>query len=68
MFGYMHTTLTPRTPPTHTHTYTHTHTPDAVVLQQLFDTPYFRVDCVANVQGVELFGALKNVVAIAAGV
>lgn len=35
--------------------------------QQLFQAPYFRVYTNADVVGVELGGALKNVVAIAAG-
>jgi glycerol-3-phosphate dehydrogenase (NAD(P)+) len=36
--------------------------------QELFQTPYFRVYTHSDVRGVELGGALKNVVAIAAGV
>ncbi|KAL3829541.1 hypothetical protein ACJIZ3_018343 [Penstemon smallii] len=34
---------------------------------QLFNTPYFIVSAVQDVEGVELCGTLKNVVAIAAG-
>uniref|UniRef100_A0A7N0U8N2 Glycerol-3-phosphate dehydrogenase [NAD(+)] n=1 Tax=Kalanchoe fedtschenkoi TaxID=63787 RepID=A0A7N0U8N2_KALFE len=34
---------------------------------RLFNTPYFRVSAVQDVEGVELCGTLKNVVAIAAG-
>ncbi|CAA6659603.1 unnamed protein product [Spirodela intermedia] len=34
---------------------------------QLFSTPYFLVSAVQDVEGVELCGTLKNVVAIAAG-
>ncbi|KAK4779360.1 hypothetical protein SAY86_006888 [Trapa natans] len=34
---------------------------------QLFSTPYFMVSAVEDVEGVELCGTLKNVVAIAAG-
>ncbi|KAK9221548.1 hypothetical protein WN944_009975 [Citrus x changshan-huyou] len=34
---------------------------------QLFSTPYFMVTAVQDVEGVELCGTLKNVVAIAAG-
>ncbi|PIA30335.1 hypothetical protein AQUCO_05600044v1 [Aquilegia coerulea] len=34
---------------------------------QLFGTPYFHVSAVQDVEGVELCGTLKNVVAIAAG-
>lgn len=35
--------------------------------QELFQTPYFRVYTSPDVRGVELGGALKNVIAIAAG-
>ena len=42
--------------------------PDAArAAQQLFQTPYFRVYTGADVEGVELGGALKNVIALAAG-
>jgi len=37
------------------------------LFQQLFDRPYFRVNCVPGPAAVELCGALKNVVALAAG-
>lgn len=37
-------------------------------LQQIFSTPYFRVYTNPDVTGVELGGALKNVIAIAAGI
>lgn len=40
----------------------------AADVQQLFQTPYFRVYTSPDVRGVELGGALKNVIAIAAGV
>eukprot|EP01083_Nonionella_stella_P189745 702346_1 len=40
---------------------------EAVQLQRLFDTPYFKVGAVAQVAGVEVFGALKNMLAIGAG-
>ncbi|KAI8334617.1 glycerol-3-phosphate dehydrogenase [NAD+] [Chlamydoabsidia padenii] len=34
----------------------------------LFDTPYFRINVIRDYVGVELCGALKNVVAMAAGI
>ena len=40
---------------------------NALVFQKCFNTPYFRINIVEDVAGVELCGALKNVVAIAAG-
>jgi glycerol-3-phosphate dehydrogenase (NAD(P)+) len=40
----------------------------AQTVQQLFHRPTFRVYTTADIRGVELGGALKNVVAIAAGV
>ncbi|KAJ2686817.1 glycerol-3-phosphate dehydrogenase, partial [Coemansia spiralis] len=40
---------------------------DAAVWQSLFNTPYFQVNCVSDVIGVEFCGALKNVVAVGAG-
>ncbi|KAI8611772.1 NAD-dependent glycerol-3-phosphate dehydrogenase C-terminus-domain-containing protein [Chytriomyces sp. MP71] len=35
--------------------------------QRIFNTSYFRISAIEDVEGVELCGALKNVVAIAAG-
>lgn len=43
------------------------HEASAVKAQQLFQAPYFRVYTNPDVIGVELGGALKNVIAIAAG-
>jgi len=37
------------------------------IFKKLFNTNYFRVNAVQDVSGVELCGALKNVVALAAG-
>ena len=44
------------------------HRPTAEKVQQVFATPYFRVYTNEDVIGVELGGAVKNVIAIAAGV
>ena len=40
----------------------------AALVQQLFATPYFRTYTSQDVLGVELGGALKNVIALAAGI
>ncbi|KAI3382892.1 hypothetical protein SNEBB_003574 [Seison nebaliae] len=37
------------------------------VFKKLLETPYFRIKCVENAEVVELCGALKNIVACAAG-
>ncbi|KAK1442147.1 Glycerol-3-phosphate dehydrogenase [Babesia gibsoni] len=39
----------------------------ALLAQKLFDRPYFKINCVPDVAGVQVFGAIKNVVAVAAG-
>ncbi|KAG8896898.1 hypothetical protein FRB99_008583, partial [Tulasnella sp. 403] len=41
--------------------------PEALLWKSLFQTPTFRIQVVDDVEGVSLCGALKNVVAIAAG-
>ena len=43
-------------------------TPTAVLLQEIFNTHYFRVYTHNDILGVELGGALKNVIAIASGI
>ncbi|KAI9332044.1 NAD-dependent glycerol-3-phosphate dehydrogenase N-terminus-domain-containing protein [Obelidium mucronatum] len=40
---------------------------NGVLWQKVFNKPYFKITAVEDVEGVELCGALKNVVAIAAG-
>lgn len=39
----------------------------AMLAQKLFDRPYFKINCIPDVAGVQVFGAIKNVVAISAG-
>ncbi len=43
-------------------------TPTALLLQEIFNTNYFRVYTHDDILGVELGGALKNVIAIASGI
>ncbi|PFH31578.1 putative glycerol-3-phosphate dehydrogenase (gpdh) [Besnoitia besnoiti] len=47
------------------------HSPDetdtALIWQQLFDKPYLKVNALPDVAGVQVCGAVKNVVALAAG-
>lgn len=40
---------------------------DAILLEELFERPYFHVHCVRDVAAVALGGALKNIIALAAG-
>jgi glycerol-3-phosphate dehydrogenase (NAD+) len=40
---------------------------NAEIMRKLFHTSYFHVSCVRDVAGVEICGALKNVVALGAG-
>ncbi|KAI9264137.1 glycerol-3-phosphate dehydrogenase [NAD+] [Phascolomyces articulosus] len=44
-----------------------THVADGQVFHKLFDAPYFRINVVQDHVGVQLCGALKNVVAVGAG-
>jgi len=39
----------------------------ARVLQKLFERPHFQVACVPDVEGCEIYGTLKNIVALSAG-
>jgi glycerol-3-phosphate dehydrogenase (NAD+) len=40
---------------------------NGLIFQKLFNTKYFRINIIKDVAGTEICGALKNVVAIAAG-
>jgi glycerol-3-phosphate dehydrogenase (NAD+) len=40
---------------------------DGLIFKRLFDTPYFRINVIQDHVGVQLCGALKNVVAVGAG-
>lgn len=42
--------------------------PNATVWRHLFESPYFRISLMDDVVGVELCGALKNIIAVAAGI
>ncbi|EAN33546.1 glycerol-3-phosphate dehydrogenase (NAD(+)) [Theileria parva strain Muguga] len=35
--------------------------------QRLFDRPYFKIRCIKDVAGIQVYGAIKNVVALSAG-
>lgn len=39
----------------------------AIIWQQLFDTDYFKINCLQDIAGVEMCGALKNVIAVGVG-
>lgn len=39
----------------------------AEVWRQLFDTPYLKINCIQDKAGVEMCGALKNVIAVGVG-
>jgi glycerol-3-phosphate dehydrogenase (NAD+) len=43
------------------------HLEDGLMFKKLFDTPYFRINVIQDHVGVQLCGALKNVVAVGAG-
>ncbi|GAW83544.1 glycerol-3-phosphate dehydrogenase [Plasmodium gonderi] len=38
-----------------------------LIWQMVFDLPYFKINCVNETVGVEIFGALKNIITLAAG-
>ncbi|CAA9990954.1 glycerol-3-phosphate dehydrogenase, putative [Plasmodium knowlesi strain H] len=38
-----------------------------LIWQRVFDLPYFKINCVNETVGVEIFGALKNIITLAAG-
>ncbi|PJF19089.1 Glycerol-3-phosphate dehydrogenase [NAD(+)], partial [Paramicrosporidium saccamoebae] len=40
---------------------------NAIVWKEIFEMPYFKISLVEDVTGVELCGALKNIIAVAAG-
>ncbi|AFZ80295.1 glycerol-3-phosphate dehydrogenase, putative [Theileria equi strain WA] len=39
----------------------------ARVWQRLFDRPYFKISCIKDPTGIQIYGAIKNVVALSAG-
>lgn len=38
-----------------------------MIWQRVFDLPYFKINCIKDVIGIEICGALKNIIAVASG-